>query len=62
MRKVVAWRGDEKIGEGKLTSLQREKRSVKEAIMGTEFGFSAEGMDNFQPDDRVEFFVESTDA
>lgn len=59
--KVVVWRGDEKIGEGKLTSLQREKRSVKEAIMGTEFGFSAEGLDNFQPDDRIEFFVEASE-
>lgn len=60
--KVIVWRGPEKIGEGKLTSLQREKRSVKEVLTGMEFGFSAEGLEDFKPDDRIEFFIESTEA
>lgn len=59
--KVVVWRGPEKIGEGKITSLQREKRSVKEVLTGMEFGFSAEGLTDFQPDDRIEFLMESTE-
>ena len=55
---VVVWRGRYKIGEGKITSLQREKRSVKEVLVGFECGISVENMIDFLPDDRIECFVQ----
>lgn len=55
---VVAWRGKQKIGEGKITSLQREKRTVKEVHAGFECGFVIEGINDWEPDDRVECFLE----
>jgi len=54
---VVVWRGKYKIGEGKITSLQREKRSVKEVTSGFECGISVEGLSDFLPDDRIEIFL-----
>ena len=55
---VVAWRGKEKIGEGKITSLQREKKTVKETHAGYECGFVIEGITNWEVDDRVECFID----
>ncbi len=55
---VVVWRGLEKIGGGKIRSLQREKKTVKEVHTGYECGFMVEGFDDFQVDDRVECFLE----
>ena len=55
---VVAWRAKQKIGEGRITSLQREKKTVKEAHAGYECGFVVEGMTDWQVDDRVECFVD----
>ena len=55
---VVAWRGKEKIGEGKITSLQREKKTVKEAHAGYECGFVVEGITHWEVDDRVECFID----
>ena len=55
---VVGWRGRQKIGEGKITSLQREKKTVKEAHAGYECGFVVEGMTDWEVDDRVECFVD----
>ena len=54
--KVVVWRGEEKIGEGIIKSLQREKRTVKEVHAGFECGFVVEGFEDFAPDDRIEAF------
>ncbi len=54
---VVGWRGRQKIGEGKITSLQREKKTVKEVHVGYECGFVVEGMTDWEVDDRVECFV-----
>jgi len=54
---VVGWRGRQKIGEGKITSLQREKKTVKEVHAGYECGFVVEGMTDWEVDDRVECFV-----
>ncbi len=55
---VVAWRGSQKIGEGLITSLQREKKSVKEVHTGYECGFVVEGITDWQEDDRAECFIE----
>ncbi len=55
---VVAWRGNQKIGEGKITSLQRDKKNVKEVHSGYECAFMIEGMDDWEVEDRVECFIE----
>jgi len=55
---VVVWRGDEKVGEGTIVSLQREKKSVKEATMGFECGFIVEKFNNWLVGDRVECYSE----
>ncbi len=55
---IVAWRGKEKIGEGKITSLQRDKKTVKEVHFGFECGFVVEGITEWEVDDRVECFIE----
>ena len=55
---LVIYRGKHKIGEGKITSLQREKRSVKEIHAGFECGFVVENFTEWQPDDRVEAFIQ----
>lgn len=54
---VVVWRGRQKVGEGKITSLQREKRTVKEVHAGFECGFIVESIRNWEPDDRVECYL-----
>jgi len=56
--KIVALRGGKKIGEGKITSLQREKKTVKEAHAGFECGFIVEGFDDWEVDDTVECYQE----
>jgi translation initiation factor IF-2 len=55
---VVAYRGKQKIGEGKIKSLQREKKVVKEVHAGYECGILIDGIDAWEVDDRVECFVE----
>ena len=57
---VVAWRGTEKIGEGKIISLQREKKNVKEVHAGFECGFVVEGITDWAEDDRAECYVEES--
>lgn len=54
---MVAYRGKQKIGEGKITSLQRDKKTVKEVHSGFECAFMLENFNNWQPDDRVECFI-----
>ncbi len=56
--KVIVWRGKQKIGEGPIKGLQRERKPVKEVHTGFEFAFSAEGFDAWEVDDRVECFQE----
>jgi len=58
---VFAWRGDTKVGEGKIISLQREKKTVKEAHAGFECGFVVDGFDEWEVDDRVECYAEVTE-
>jgi translation initiation factor IF-2 len=56
--KVSIWRGKNKIAEGTIKSLQREKKSIKEATAGYECAFMVEGFDAWLPDDRVECYQE----
>jgi|GEM_PF-1165607 len=55
---VVIWRGNKKVGEGKIISLQRDKNAVKEVHAGYECAFMVEDFKDWQLDDRVECFVE----
>lgn len=55
---VVIWRGSKKIGEGKITSLQRDKNTVKEVHAGFECAFMVENFTDWQIDDRVECYLE----
>lgn len=55
---VVIWRGSKKIGEGKISSLQRDKNTVKEVHAGYECAFMVENFSDWQVDDRVECYVE----
>jgi translation initiation factor IF-2 len=55
---VVGWRGKEKIAEGKIRSLQREKKTVKEVHAGYECGFIVQDVDTWQEGDRVECFID----
>ena len=55
---AVVFRDDKKVGEGKITSLQREKKVVKEVHAGYECGFIVEGFSDWQVDDRVECYLD----
>jgi translation initiation factor IF-2 len=55
---VVIWRGKTKVGEGKITSLQRDKKSVKEIANGFECAFMVDGFTEWAEDDRVECFID----
>jgi translation initiation factor IF-2 len=59
---VVIWRGNKKVGEGKIISLQRDKNAVKEVHTGYECAFMVENFKDWQVDDRVECFVERPEA
>ncbi len=56
--KVIVWRGKHKVGEGVIKSLQREKKSIKEATSGMECAFMVDDFNAWLPDDRVECFQE----
>ena len=55
--KLVVWRGKNKVGEGLITSLQRDKKAVKEVHKGFECAFMIDGFTSWEVDDRVECFV-----
>lgn len=55
---AVIWRGRTKVGEGKITSLQRDKKSVKEVFTGFECAFMVHGFSEWAEDDRVECFID----
>ena len=55
---VIIWRGKQKIGQGKIKSLQRDKKAVKEVHAGYECGFIIDGVTDWAVDDRVECFIE----
>lgn len=54
---LVIFRGNRKIGEGKIASLQRDKKTVKEVHAGFECAFMVEGYHDWTIDDRVECYV-----
>ncbi|MCL4361722.1 translation initiation factor IF-2 [Candidatus Dependentiae bacterium] len=56
--RVIIFRGKYKVGEGKITSLQREKRAAKEVNAGFECAFMVDGFTDWQVDDRVDCYVE----
>jgi len=55
---AVVWRGKTKVGEGKITSLQRDKKTVKEVFSGFECAFMIDGFTDWAEDDRVECFID----
>ncbi len=55
---VTIWRGKKVVGQGKIKSLQRDKKSVKEVHTGFECAFMVDGFVDWQQDDRVECFLE----
>jgi translation initiation factor IF-2 len=54
--KVVIWRGKQKVGEGAIKSLERDRKSVKEVHTGFECAFMVADFTEWQPDDRVECY------
>ncbi|MBA3752012.1 translation initiation factor IF-2 [Candidatus Dependentiae bacterium] len=56
--KVLIWRGKQKVGEGNIKGLQRDRKSVKEVHTGFECAFLVDGFDTWEVDDRVECFQE----
>jgi translation initiation factor IF-2 len=55
---VIVWRGREKVGEGNIRSLQRDKRTVKEVHTGFECAFLVDSFNEWREDDRIECFAE----
>ena len=55
---IVTKRNGSKIGEGKITSLQRDKKTVKEVHSGFECGFMAQGFQEWEEGDTVECYIE----
>lgn len=55
---IKAWRGRELIGEGKIRSLQRERKAVKEVHAGYECGFIVDSIDAWEVEDRAECYIE----
>nr|MBA2306544.1 translation initiation factor IF-2 [Candidatus Dependentiae bacterium] len=56
--KVIIFRGKNKVGEGTIKGLQRDRKSVKEVHTGFECAFLVDGFDTWEPDDRVECYQE----
>jgi translation initiation factor IF-2 len=54
--RVVCLRRGQKVGEGKIVSLQREGKSVKEVHAGYEFGFVCDNFSEWKEGDTIEFF------
>jgi translation initiation factor IF-2 len=59
---VVIWRGKNKVGEGTLTSLQRDKKTVKEVHTGFECAFVVDSFVDWLVDDRVECYLSVPEA
>jgi len=55
---AVILRGNKKIGEGQIKSLQRDKKAMKEIAAGFEGAFLIEGFKDWVIDDRIECFIE----
>ncbi|HEX4068484.1 MAG TPA: translation initiation factor IF-2 [Candidatus Babeliales bacterium] len=55
---VTIWRGKTKVGEGKISSLQRDKKTVKEVLTGFECAFMVHNFSEWLEGDRVECFID----
>ena len=55
---VIIFRGNKKVGEGKIISLQRDKNTVKEVHTGFECAFMIQDFKDWAIDDRVECYQE----
>lgn len=55
---VKIWRSGKKVGEGRINSLQRDKKVVKEVTAGYECGFVVDGFKEWEVGDKVECFSE----
>jgi translation initiation factor IF-2 len=51
------WRGEEKIGKGRIIELQRDKKKVKEAVKGSECGLLCEGEAKIEEGDILKIYV-----
>lgn len=60
--RITVYRGRQKIGEGAITSLQRERKNVKEVHNGFDCGVMVQGITDFQVDDRLECSQEIIEA
>ncbi len=56
---ISVYRQGAEIGSGKIKSLQRERKTIKEVHAGLECGFVVDGFDDFLVDDRVDCFIEA---
>lgn len=56
--KAIVYRGNRKIGEGEIETLQRDKRAMKEVAAGFECAFIVKGHNDFAIDDRIECLQE----
>jgi translation initiation factor IF-2 len=55
---IVVYRQGKRVGEGKITSLQKERNNVKEVRKGFECAFMIEGFDGWQVDDHADCFMQ----
>ncbi len=58
---VMGWHGKQKLGKGKMKSLQRERKTVKEVHKGFECGFIVDEIEDWQEGDRAECYTEVPD-
>lgn len=59
---VVIWRGTRKVGQGPISSLQRDRRAVKEVHSGYECAFMVQDFKEWEVDDRVECFADRPES
>lgn len=55
---INIFRDKEKIGEGKVTSLQKDRQYVKELSKGHEGAISVDGFNDWKEEDKVEVYIE----
>jgi len=58
---VLDFADGKEIGEGKIISLQRDRKTVKEIHSGYEFAFMTDNFQDWHVDDNVMCLVEETD-
>ena len=56
--KVVVYRNHDKVGEGTIKTLQKEKKSQKEVLAGFECAFILDGFSDWQEGDLAECYVQ----